>query len=89
MKLSLLLSKLADNDATQFITNIAGIQFKPVSKDISLVFHAESEEELISRLTNNLSANSVVVLYALAGTFHTQGRSAEDFTRNIQSVFTR
>lgn len=89
MKLSLLLSKLADNDATQFITNIGGIRFKPISKDISLVFHTDSEEDIISRLTKNISTQSVVVLYALAGTFHTTGRSAEEVAQKIQSIFTR
>jgi predicted TIM-barrel enzyme len=86
MKLALILKKIADKDATQFITNMGGLRFKGLGNEALLLSYTESEEVILQKLQNGLSADSNVLLFALAGTLHGAG-SAIGAEQQLQAVF--
>jgi hypothetical protein len=86
MKLALILKRIAENDATQWITNLAGVRYKSLSDDVLLVFNTGADDALIQKLHQGLSGGSSVALFVLNGLLHGVG-NAGNAEQQIQALF--
>jgi hypothetical protein len=85
MKLLLLIKSIAEPDAKRWLESLGALHFKALSKDVLLMFHDGPEDALLVRLSQGLSPNSRVAIYALKGAFTGLGSSAdeENFMRTL------
>lgn len=86
MKLALLIKRIGENDATQWITNLAGLRYKTVSADVLLVYYVEDEDILLRTLKQNISSESSIALFALNGRFYGTGDPA-NAQQQIERLF--